>query len=187
MKELAPGIVIFDNLFIDSMNYLCKISENNDSWTLASVVEDGSETKSYNRGHRDTDSLTLMDRTNLDNSLIGQFSKRFYEQTTPKIFEYIKQYSVIFGRFENAQILRYGVGQKFDMHIDDHPNMPRTVSLVYYANDNYSGGEIEFPRFGIKIKPKAGQMLMFPSAYTYNHTVHPVTDGTRFCVVQWIL
>jgi predicted 2-oxoglutarate/Fe(II)-dependent dioxygenase YbiX len=53
-------------------------------------------------------------------------------------------------------------------------------------NDNYSGGEINFPRFGISYKPAANEILMFPSTYVYNHSVSEVTEGTRYAVVSWM-
>jgi predicted 2-oxoglutarate/Fe(II)-dependent dioxygenase YbiX len=52
-------------------------------------------------------------------------------------------------------------------------------------NDNYTGGEISFPRFGITYKPKANELLMFPSNYVYNHSVAEVTAGNRYAVVTW--
>jgi predicted 2-oxoglutarate/Fe(II)-dependent dioxygenase YbiX len=57
--------------------------------------------------------------------------------------------------------------------------------MSFYLNEDYEGGEIEFGRFNLKIKPKANQMIMFPSNYIYNHTVHPVVSGTRYAVVAW--
>ena len=86
---------------------------------------------------------------------------------------------------EGWQILKYGKGQHFVNHYDDSKQFPRTVSMSYYLNDDYEGGEIEFPRFGLKIKPKADQAIFFPSNYVYNHIVHPVTSGTRYAVVGW--
>ena len=53
-------------------------------------------------------------------------------------------------------------------------------------NDNYTGGEINFPRFGITFKPKANQMIVFPSNYVYNHSVSPVIEGSRYAVVGWL-
>jgi Rps23 Pro-64 3,4-dihydroxylase Tpa1-like proline 4-hydroxylase len=187
MNEISDGIVIVDNIFVDSMEYLVKLSQNNDLWSLAGIVDDQSSDQSYNKNHRDTDSLLLTDRGKQDNSLLGEFSKKFYESTNPVILDYIKKNNVTFGSFEKSQILRYGLGQKFDMHVDEHPTMPRKVSMIYYANEDYSGGEIEFPNFDLKIKPKANQMIIFPSSSEYAHRVHPVVSGTRFCVVQWIM
>ena len=86
---------------------------------------------------------------------------------------------------EGWQILKYGVGQHFVNHVDDSKGYPRTVSMSFYLNDNYEGGEIEFPRFGIQVKPEANQLIMFPSNYVYNHVVNPVTKGTRYAIVGW--
>ena len=74
----------------------------------------------------------------------------------------------------------------FSNHIDDHKDYPRRVSTVYYLNDNYTGGEINFPRFGITFKPKANQMIVFPSNFMYNHSVSPVIEGNRYAVVSWL-
>jgi Rps23 Pro-64 3,4-dihydroxylase Tpa1-like proline 4-hydroxylase len=53
-------------------------------------------------------------------------------------------------------------------------------------NDNYIGGEIKFPRFNVTHKPKANELLIFPSGYTYNHSVLPVESGTRYAIVGWL-
>jgi predicted 2-oxoglutarate/Fe(II)-dependent dioxygenase YbiX len=60
------------------------------------------------------------------------------------------------------------------------------MSTVYYLNDNYTGGEINFPRFNVTFKPKANQMIIFPSTYVYNHSVSPVIEGQRYAVVSWL-
>jgi predicted 2-oxoglutarate/Fe(II)-dependent dioxygenase YbiX len=57
--------------------------------------------------------------------------------------------------------------------------------MSFYLNDDYEGGEIEFPRFGLQVKPEPNQMIMFPSNYVYNHVVNPVTSGTRYAIVAW--
>jgi predicted 2-oxoglutarate/Fe(II)-dependent dioxygenase YbiX len=60
------------------------------------------------------------------------------------------------------------------------------MSTVYYFNDDYTGGEVIFPRFDIKYKPVANELLVFPSTYVYNHSVVPVVEGTRYAVVSWL-
>lgn len=82
----------------------------------------------------------------------------------------------------------YGSGDFFGMHHDDTFATPRTTSMVYYATDQYDGGEIEFIHFGVKIKPKAGQLFLFPSGYSYEHKVNPVIGGTepRVTIVSFI-
>lgn len=78
-----------------------------------------------------------------------------------------------------------GPGEFFGSHSDDSFATPRTASMVYYPNDDYEGGELEFIHFGVKIKPKAGQLFMFPSGYSYEHKVHPIISGTRITVVSF--
>jgi predicted 2-oxoglutarate/Fe(II)-dependent dioxygenase YbiX len=58
--------------------------------------------------------------------------------------------------------------------------------LVYYLNDDYTGGEINFSILGIKIKPVKNQLIIFPSNYIYRHSVEEVTKGTRYSVVTWL-
>lgn len=54
------------------------------------------------------------------------------------------------------------------------------ITILVYLNSDFEGGELIFPDYGLVIKPKAGDMLMFPSGHQYSHHVTPVTDGTRW-------
>jgi predicted 2-oxoglutarate/Fe(II)-dependent dioxygenase YbiX len=60
------------------------------------------------------------------------------------------------------------------------------MSTIFYMNDDYEGGEIEFPRFNVSHKPEKNELIIFPSTYVYNHSVLPVTSGTRYAVVSWL-
>jgi len=169
LLELTQGIELFNDINIFPKNYIDNIKERD--WGLE---------RPNNENGRNTDSI-LLNNFNLLNYL-----KDFENNLNPYLDKYLKKYNTIFLTKEVPILLRYGSGQKFNNHIDDHPELNRRrISLIYYINDGYTGGNIEFPRFGINIKPKAGDLLIFPSAYTYNHIVHPVIDGTRYCIVQW--
>lgn len=102
------------------------------------------------------------------------------------IDQYIKENNINISIYQNYEILKYGYGQKFDEHVDDSPAYPRTVSLIYYPNDEYDGGEIEFTRLGMKIKPEKNTLILFPSGGEYAHRVYPVVDGLRYSIVQWM-
>ena len=69
--------------------------------------------------------------------------------------------------------------------MDDCAKFPRTVSVSAYLNDDYLGGEIEFPYFNISYKPKVGDILLFSSSFPYLHKVNQITSGTRYAVVNW--
>lgn len=87
---------------------------------------------------------------------------------------------------EGYNMLKYSTGQEYKAHADGETITGRSVSAIIYLNDDYEGGEVEFVNFGIKIKPKAGMLLLFPSNYAYRHIAHPVTSGTKYALVTWI-
>jgi hypothetical protein len=87
---------------------------------------------------------------------------------------------------EQYQLLKYGVGEEYRKHYDGSTHIGRAVSAIVYLNSDYVGGEIEFPNFGVKIKPEPGMLILFPSNYAYAHTAHPVTSGTKYALVTWL-
>jgi predicted 2-oxoglutarate/Fe(II)-dependent dioxygenase YbiX len=64
---------------------------------------------------------------------------------------------------------------------DEYTGDPRaTVNALLYVTDEYEGGNINFPEYGISIKPKAGSVLVFDSGVL--HGVDAVTSGERLTV-----
>jgi len=96
---------------------------------------------------------------------------------------------------EKPQFLYYQIGGKYDVHNDCESwgidgklkqVCDRDVTILIYLNDDYEGGELEFPDWGCTFKPKAGTVIAFPSYIEFSHRVHPVTKGERFSLVSWI-
>ena len=106
------------------------------------------------------------------------------------------RYNCEFKSYEPAQFLGYPVGGHYLQHIDGEQIDPQTgewekalsrdISFLFYLNDEYGGGEIEFPSLGLTIRPKKGMMIAFPSYKEFPHMVHPVTWGHRYTVVSWV-
>lgn len=93
-------------------------------------------------------------------------------------------------REELCSMVVYKSGNFLPKHIDNVPgqnlttpggNPSRDISSTLYYNDNYSGGEIVFMDQNLKIKPKAGSLILFPSNEDYPHEVLPVLFGNRYC------
>lgn len=189
--EIAPGMVLYSDVIEESE-------------TLASDIEDGilSSRLSWisaeingglNKDIRDTYSISIPfvngiveDFSDFQDAFRKNLSNIFYDSIFKAEQDYMTSFGVVFPDHDSYQVLKYGKGQKFTNHIDDHPQYLRRVSSIYYINDDYTGGEINFPRFNISYKPKANEMLVFPSTYVYNHSVSEVTDGTRYSVVSWL-
>jgi hypothetical protein len=195
-EEIAPGIVVYNNVIPNSEKLYKDIEERMVSaglqWNPAQVKE-GSDS-AVNTKTRDTDSIGInylgQIKTNISENISETFfiilNNIFFESFDPIEKDYLSMYGIGSDWHDSYGVLKYGAGQQFTNHIDDHPSYHRRVSTVYYLNDNYEGGEINFPRFNITFKPKANQMLVFPSTYVYNHSVSPVIKGERYAVVSWM-
>lgn len=86
-------------------------------------------------------------------------------------------------------LLRYTEGNFYVEHCDvvhDHPVLGhRRLSIVLFANDDYEGGELYFPRQDVLVRPEKGMAIIFPSGVTHPHEVRPVLKGTRYTIVSW--
>jgi hypothetical protein len=58
----------------------------------------------------------------------------------------------------------------------------RTYVCGLFLTDNYEGGELVFEEEGVSLKPKAGDLVLFPGFYT-RHGVNKVTKGTRLNIL----
>jgi hypothetical protein len=83
-------------------------------------------------------------------------------------------------------LLKYSGGQEYHTHYDSGPAMRRMITSLCYLNDDYEGGELEFPNFNVKIKPKPGMLILFPSTFAYAHKAYPVSEGTKYTLVTWL-
>jgi hypothetical protein len=189
VQELAPGIVLFNDVFLDSMNCIKEIEKNFPPWQPAEVlVKSDTNTSGTDYKARDTDLIMLPHHGEVVGRTdpLSVFVDKFHASIAAPLRQYMNTYGAKIETFENPQLLRYGPGQKFHDHIDDHPFFTRRISLTFYINDEYEGGDIEFNRLKVRVSAKANQLLVFPSNFIYNHQVHPVINGTRYVVVQWM-
>ncbi len=196
-NEIAPGIVSYKNVLDDNI-----IS------TLINDIEEGAASLNVEWGKslvqskdaievdtnsRDTEIIGVPykgyivdDFMTVSDAFYGNLSNIFFQAFNPREIDYRSMFSCETTWHDDYGILKYGVGQKFTNHIDDHTNHHRRMSTIFYMNDDYEGGEIKFPRFDVTHKPEKNELIIFPSTYMYNHSVHPVTSGTRYAVVSWL-
>ena len=119
-------------------------------------------------------------------SKIGQKFKKISETIIQELIpDYTKEHIVVTSGYEGWRLLKYSGGGEYHAHYDHSPINSRIVSLVAFLEEPEVGGELEFPFFGIKIKPEAGDVVLFPSNFPYTHIAHPVTAGTKCSLVTW--
>jgi len=106
---------------------------------------------------------------------------------------------------ERLAMLRYGEGEEYRPHFDfisphatdfqhEFRELGQRVKTIFaYLNDVPEGGETEFPRLDIKIKPRQGGGVMFrnvtPEGTPDNATLHagcPVVEGEKWLATLWI-
>jgi len=90
-----------------------------------------------------------------------------------------------------VQCLKYEEGGFYGPHADSVTAIPRTLSIIYFLNDDYEGGELNFhcPITGEiykTVKPKPGRAIVWPSNFLYPHSVTPVSKSKRYTLVSWI-
>lgn len=80
------------------------------------------------------------------------------------------------------RISKYQKGAEMGPHIDwdGHPLAGPIMSAVLYLNSNYEGGELDFPELDVRIKPKAGSIVIFPSVAPYYHQSLIIESGFKY-------
>lgn len=103
------------------------------------------------------------------------------------ILHFIKSTNIKIKEREPWEILRYEESQKLTWHSDDGLSHPSVVSYVYYINDDYEGGEIQFKDKvdGSAIKPERDSLIVFPSSVDYVHQVLPVIKGVKHSAISF--
>ena len=112
-----------------------------------------------------------------------KIDEKLYKIISDLLEEYLKKYNSLgYIRIKEDtgyMLLRYKTGDYVKKHVDTSSEQHRTLSCSLILNDDYEGGEISF--FDGEVKPnlKKGDLLIFPSSFTYPHEVLPVKSGTR--------
>jgi hypothetical protein len=113
-------------------------------------------------------------------------NKMINKKTFDCMNDYFKTYNFSIKTRESWELLEYKETQKLAWHSDHGDSHPCQVSFVYYFNDDYIGGEVEFKNYiGSPYKPKAGDLLIFPSSPEYIHRVLPIESGTKYNAISF--
>ena len=93
---------------------------------------------------------------------------------------------------EGYGILRYDKNNFYKKHVDylgkslnKSSPLIRVLTGILYLNEDFTGGETYLHNQDLKIKPKTGSLLLFPSIFTHPHESMPITHGKKYCAVTW--
>ena len=88
-------------------------------------------------------------------------------------------------RQSRLHVVKFVKGFYLVPHVDTLSSEGNHIASVYYINDDYSGGEIDFPDHSLKIKPKANSLIIFPGNENYVHGVNKIIDNDRYSSAMW--
>ena len=85
---------------------------------------------------------------------------------------------------------RYLPGEYYHWHIDggSHQFAQRQLVALWYLNDVPGpGGETEFRHQGLKVRPRAGTLVLFPPFWTHEHRAVTVREGVKYIATTWVV
>jgi Rps23 Pro-64 3,4-dihydroxylase Tpa1-like proline 4-hydroxylase len=119
-----------------------------------------------------------------------------YKELYKEIKEYkksinIDEYSHLLLEFHTdffmVQKYKKGIG-KYVYHTDGHNDIAkkrtRVITFLWYLNDVLEGGETEF--INLKINPRKGTLLLFPSTWNYPHRGNMPISSDKYIITGWL-
>ena len=191
---IGPGIHVYHDVLPRDLNIIPVVEDylkdNNDDamWREAMV---GYRDKKLD--YRDCSDFKFKPSTYLakgsspqELALVKMYDAIYFRQ-----LQAVKHYCGIYNvgeikYWEATNFVKYEKGQHFALHSDHGYSYNCTVSLVAFPDDDFEGGELEFGLWNLKIKPKAGDLLIFPSNFMYPHRSLPVIAGTKYSLVTML-
>ena len=108
-------------------------------------------------------------------------------------------YGLTIDYWEAPQLLIYPPGGHYLPHVDGeyvyYDTDPRgewrritdrDISVIWYLNDDFAGGQLTFPDLDLTVAPRAGMVVAFPSTHEFFHGALPVESGMRYAIVSWM-
>jgi|VirMetMinimDraft_7_1064189.scaffolds.fasta_scaffold25772_4 predicted 2-oxoglutarate/Fe(II)-dependent dioxygenase YbiX len=192
MDRLNTYIRIYDNVLLEkNFEIFTKICEEHVEYEDAKVINHKGDLK-VDTEVRNVQMKILSNIKDKSFTTVHWTSLLLYK-FTEHIDKYVNDFNM--HNFQCAindiQILKYTKGGHYKLHCDHGPAVPRTLSLIYFVNDDYQGGDLIFKLINtndeIKIQNKKNRLIIWPSNFMYPHCVTPVTNGVRYSVVAWAL
>ena len=95
-------------------------------------------------------------------------------------------------KISDLVLLKYTKGGFYKTHCDSGTHNHRELSAVIFLNNDYEGGHLQFFEPNSKdlildVKPDVGKVVLWPSNYLFPHQATPVTKGTRYTIVSWMV
>jgi hypothetical protein len=191
--HLRDSVKIYDNpIKEETCNSILQFAKDKAKFEIAGLVPPkGAPQQVINKTVRDTqnwspsiysNSLTEIHWANFLTTLFLKIKDAYVQNLSLRTFPCAGSVDIVF--------LRYQEQGHYKPHVDDAPEIPRTLSMILLLNDDYEGGTLDIytpdQSEKIEIEKKKNRLICWPSNFMYPHGVTPVTKGTRYSIVSWI-
>lgn len=180
-EEIAPGVVVYKDVVPSYEQIIPYIEQVTSSgmvlWENKQIGDNVVETMSldYPKEFKDPNNPSILFSERM--SLVFAGFLAYNER------DYLDEQGYGDTLHHQFMLMKYGAGN--DFRVSDR-NEEKEVSAMYYLNDDYEGGSVNFPELGISYQPKANELLLFPSTEKFNYSISAVTSGTKYSVVTYL-
>ncbi len=184
----SPNFIGSWNLENDKLcNDIIKFFENNKELQQKGVSGAG-----FNPKIKKTTDITI-NPSNLKDPKFSLFND-YFKLLNDCFLEYKKEYSFLESFLKKTHIGHFNVqkympGDHFSHLHSERTNIAtlhRIFAWMTYLNNVDDGGTTNFDYYGVKVKPKIGQTLIWPSEWTHAHTGSVLNSGTKYIITGWI-
>lgn len=190
VEDLGSGIFVYRDVLPESMNIINRLEDvlldpNNNYGYSEAMVGYGMKMPEYRDcqdfKYKKTD---IMHDSSVESLKLQTLWEDIYFRQLQAVKHYCKAHNIGELRYwEAMNFVKYGPGQHFQEHHDNGYSYNCILSAVSYPNEGYEGGELYFRLQNLNIKPKAGDLYLFPSNFMYPHRAMPVFSGTKYSIV----
>jgi hypothetical protein len=187
--DSPDNIVTLENFMTDyELSYLNNFIRNNESWDVTETHYNENGTVIYDSGYWANRVATnpTIEKVDPEVPIIIQGMVQRLKIEVDKFFN-------VDASPTSPAMVRWLPGQLQMPHADkelhegpdagkpnDFPHYD--IAGLFYINDDYEGGELYFPKQGIRFKPKRGAAYFFPGDMNYIHGVSEIVSGIRYTV-----
>jgi hypothetical protein len=203
-STLLDNVVVYSNVLKDYPEYLEKIkSISFDKWNdwngcgyylpLESSLYIGNPINYKSEAISETAENELYaEILTINNEIFGKTTNHFIKLTNYKLPNWRNSSASLccYFPFKNRNNKQTGLVLPFHtdfvQHEKNEPGIKHGITANLYINDDYVGGEILFldktTKEIVKYKPKAGDMVVFPSQDPYYHAVNEISEGHKYFI-----
>ena len=184
-NKLEDYIHIFENVLSDELCDQLVNTFDNDDLLVRATIKDENITNE----HRTCTTCSV----SVPNDQVPEDKRMYLDgELFNSINEVMRLYNEIHP-FLNVEMdtgytfLKYAEGQYYTQHTDSFKEEQRSISCSFQLNDDFEGGEFCLFDKDIKMRPKKGSVVVFPSNFMYPHEILPVTKNARYSIITWLV